>query len=156
MRELVVQITTWKKKKLISHGSGNAYFLRPVALHLYIGEVQPDVHSRRCSTWRPSIAMHQSALRQRLWPYSICFLDVYLVCHGGGLTTKRRQPLWTSVHISECMHFRTHVYWTLFLWVLPPLKIFETNFLTSCILVIVAWSVESLQPGFDSRRGQQF
>ena len=42
--------------------------------------------------------MHPSALRQRLCPYSICFLDVYLVCHGGGLATKRRQPLWTSVH----------------------------------------------------------
>ena len=45
--------------------------------------------------------MHPSGLRQRLCPYSICFLDVYLVCHGGELTTKRRQPLWTSVQISE-------------------------------------------------------
>ena len=33
-----------KKKKTITHGSGNAYFLRPVALHLFIGDVQPEVH----------------------------------------------------------------------------------------------------------------
>ena len=59
--------------------------------------------------------MHPAALRQRLRPYSICFLDVYLVCHGGGLTTKGLQPLWTSVHISESMRFQTHVYWTFFL-----------------------------------------
>ena len=50
-------------------------------------------------TWRPSIVIRPSVLRQQLWPYSICFLDVYLVSHGGGLTTKRRQPLWTSVHM---------------------------------------------------------
>ena len=50
----------------------------------------------------------------RLCPYSICFLDVYLVSRGDGLTTKRRQPLWTSVHISGSMPFRTHVYWTFF------------------------------------------
>ena len=58
---------------------------------------------------------------------SICFLDFYLVCHGG-LTTKRRQPLWTSVHISENTHFQTQVYYTFFLfwWVLSPLKIFDT------------------------------
>ena len=63
---------------------------------------------RRCSTCRPSIAMHPSALRQWLWPYSICFLDVYPVCHGDGLTTKRSQPLWTSVHISD-----SDVWWIL-------------------------------------------
>ena len=49
----------------------------------------------------------------RLCPYSICFLDVYLVCHGDGLETKR-QPLWTNVRVSESMRFRTRVYWTFF------------------------------------------
>ena len=34
-----------KKKKTITHGSGNAYFLRPEALHLFMGDVQPCVHS---------------------------------------------------------------------------------------------------------------
>ena len=58
--------------------------------------------------------MHPSALRQRLWPYSSCFLDIYLVCYGGGLTTKRRQPLWTSIQNSESMRFRTYVYFFLF------------------------------------------
>ena len=65
--------------------------------------------------WQPqSIAMHPSALRQRLCPYSICFLDVYPVCHGGGLATKCRKPLWTSVQISESMHLQTHFYQTFF------------------------------------------
>ena len=32
-------------KKTITHGSRNAYFLRPVAIHLFIGNVQLDVHS---------------------------------------------------------------------------------------------------------------
>ena len=65
----------------------------------------------------------------RLCPYSICFLDAYLVCHGAGLTTKCRQQLWTSKQISESMRFRTHVYWTFFIlfwWLLQPLKIFDT------------------------------
>ena len=94
-----------------------------------------DTCYRWCSTWRPSIAMHPSALRQRLWPYSICFLDVYLVCHGDGLTTKRRQPLWTSVQISESMRFRTHVYLNFFLVLVCTTT--SQNiihlFLTSCI-----------------------
>ena len=42
-----------------------------------------------------------SALRQRVFPYSICSLDVYLICHGGGLTIKRRQPIRRSVQISK-------------------------------------------------------
>ena len=75
------------------------------------------------------MTMHLSTLPQQLCIYNICFLDVYLVCHGGGLTTKRRQLLWTSVQILLSMHFRTHVYYTfffLFWWVLPALKIFDT------------------------------
>ena len=48
-----------------------------------------DTCYRRCSTWHPSMAMHPSALRQRLCPYNICFLEVYLVWHGDGLTTWR-------------------------------------------------------------------
>ena len=49
--------------------------------------------------------------------------------------TKRHHPLWTNVHISESMSFRTHAHWSfsLFWWVLPPLKVFDT-FLTRCIL----------------------
>ena len=38
-------ISQFGEKKTHTHGSGNAYFLRPVALHLFIGDVQPDVHS---------------------------------------------------------------------------------------------------------------
>ena len=43
-------------------------------------------------------------------------------------TTKRRQPLRTSVQISKSMRFRTHVYWAFFLfwWILSPLKILKT------------------------------
>ena len=55
--------------------------------------------------------------RQWLCPFSICFLDVYL-CLSRRRTlnqTSRRQPLWTSVQISESMHFWTHVYWSFFL-----------------------------------------
>ena len=44
------------------------------------------------------MATHPSALRKRLCPYSICFLDVYLVCHGDGLTTERRQPREEQAH----------------------------------------------------------
>ena len=62
------------------------------------------------------LAMHLSALWQRLCPYCICFLDVYLVCHGVGFTAKRRQPLWTSVQNSESMHFQTHVFSFLFIF----------------------------------------
>ena len=59
-----------------------------------------------------------------------CFLDVYPVFHGGGLTTKRRQPLWIRVQISESTCFRTHVHWTFFLfwWVLPTIKIIFNTF----------------------------
>ena len=68
---------------------------------------------------------------------SICFLDVYLVYHGGGLTTKRRQPLWTSVHISESMRFRTHVYWTFFLvFVCTNTSQNIRHFLTLCIYTV--------------------
>ena len=132
---MVVHITTWKK-------NGNYTWVRKRILS---ATCSPTLVYRRCSTWHPfatlanrmcsawrtCIAMHPSALWQRLWPYSILFLDVYLVCLAGELTTKRRQPLWTSVHISGSMHFRTHVYYIFFLfwWVLPSLKTFHT-FLT--------------------------
>ena len=72
------------------------------------------------------MAMHPSALSHRVCPYSICFLDLYFVCHGGGLTTKRRQSLWTRVgYISQKVCVSGPMFIGLFfLLVLPPLKIF--------------------------------
>ena len=57
--------------------------MRPVALHLFIGGAQRDVRPWHC------IPLPFAVLCQ----YNICFLDVYLVSHEGGLSTKRRKPL---------------------------------------------------------------
>ena len=61
-----------KKKKTFTHGSGNTYSLRSV--HLFIGDVQPDVHSWHMlqevlSSWQciPLPFSNDDAT----WPYSM-------------------------------------------------------------------------------------
>ena len=84
---------------IYTHGYENAYFLAtssPKLVHrcstrrpfmtLIIGGAQCDVLPWQC------IPLPFDSRFIRLCSYAICFLDVYLVCHGGGLTTKHRQP----------------------------------------------------------------
>ena len=97
-----------------------------------------DTCYRRCSIWCPSMAMHAFALRQRLCQYSICFLYVYLVCHGGGLHNQM-----SSATMNKCTDLRKYYVsrpmysglFSLFWWVLPPLKIFD-SFLTPCVYTV--------------------
>ena len=75
------------------------------------------------------MAMHPSALtdhRGNDCAHTVFVSSMFTLSHGGGLTTKRRQPLWTSVKISESMRFRTHVYWKFFL-VLVGTTNFQNN-----------------------------
>ena len=93
---------------------------------LVVGGVQRDVHP-----WQAIQLPFGNDCVYTVFVSSV----IYLVCHGGRLTNKRRQTLCTSVQISESMRFRTHVYWiffSLFWWVPPPVKIFDT-FLRPCI-----------------------
>ena len=94
---------------------------------------------RRRSTWRPFSTHVTGGAQRDVWPWQcmcpciICFLDVHLVCHGGGLTTKCRQPLWIRSQ-KVCVSGPMFIWlFSLFWWVLPPLKRFDP-FLTPCLL----------------------
>ena len=53
----------------------------------------------------PPVAMHSSALQQRLCPYSICFLYVYLVSHGGGITNQT-----SLATVDKCKDVRLEIF----------------------------------------------
>ena len=89
------------------------------------------------------MAMHPSAIRQLVCSYSICLLDVYLVCHGGG------QPISvTSVHMSQSMHLRAHVYYTFFLVLVGTITSQNIRhfFFNPCILFFFTTSYPDYSP----------
>ena len=127
-------------KKSITLVSGNAYFLRPV--HLLIEDVQPDVHSWHLFQEILNVAsVHGNASScpsATNVPIQYLFLRC-LPCLSRRRThnqTSRRQLLWTRVQISESIHFRTHVYWTLFLVLVGSTTSQNIpHFLTPCIYI---------------------
>ena len=94
-----------------------------------------DTCYRRCSTWHPSIAMHPSALRQLLCPYSI--FSRCSPCLSRSWTHNQTSP----ATMDKCTYLRKYAFpdpslldffLVLVGRLLPPLEIFDT-FLIPCM-----------------------
>ena len=136
--EVVVHITTWKKKT-VAHGSGNAHCdLYSCSKEMFNLAFIYDTCYRKCLTWRPSMATHPSALRQ-LFYTSVSIQYLFPRCLPC-LSRRRTHNQMSSATMDKCTDFRKYAFpdpclftFFLFWWVLPSLKIFNT-FLTPCLM----------------------
>ena len=128
------------KNKTITHGSGNAHFLRPV--HLFIGDVEPDVHSWHLLYEVLNVtSVHGNA---SLCPSAVVLYDCAHAVFVSSMftlsvTEADTQPIVVShygqIYRSQKVCVSGHMFTGLFFlvwWVLPSPKILDT-FLTHCI-----------------------
>lgn len=92
--------------------NGQVYRAHKVCSQLWLFNAQTDMYNKviwyteSCRVVNPN----GRSPRQRLYPYSICFLNVCLVCHNQ--MSSATMDKWTGLF--ESMFLQTHVYWMYF------------------------------------------